>query len=67
MNYEQLGSLTVLAQTPPENVDPIAWRLGYANALSDLIAMIWPDAPGRQRLSLDELKADDARRGFGND
>ena len=46
----------------PDDVDPDAWRVGYSNAISDLIKTEWPDKPGARRITLDELKAEDLRR-----
>ena len=46
----------------PDGVDPNAWRVGYSNAISDLIKTEWPDKPGARRITLDELKSEDLRR-----
>lgn len=46
----------------PDDVDLDAWRVGYSNAISDLIKTEWPDKPGARRITLDELKTEDLRR-----
>ena len=58
-----IGRMSVKAQEPPPDTPQLAWRTGYQNALSDLIAELYPDLPGGRRLTMDELAAEDERRG----
>ena len=58
-----VGVLALKADQPPTDVqDELSWRVGYQNALSDLIADRWPDAAGGRRISCAEMTAEDERR-----
>lgn len=66
---EQINALSLIGilvrknyEDIPDGVDPDAWRVGYGNAISDIIKEFWPDEPGAQRITLEELKAEDLRR-----
>lgn len=61
-----IGQLAVNAERPPDGSPTVqlAWRTGYQNALSDLIAELFPDSPGGRRLSIEEIAAGDDERAY---
>lgn len=59
-----IGVLTTKAQQPPAGSESVqlAWRVGYQNAMADLIAEVFPGRGGGRRLSMEELAANDEQR-----
>lgn len=62
---EMVGHLLSTSQDYPQNMTEeglLYWRAGYQNAMSDLIAELWPGSGGGKRLTADDIRAEDARR-----
>lgn len=59
-----IGTLVEKAQNPPQGTPELrlAWRVGYQNAMSDLIAELYPEADGGRRLSMEEIALQDRLR-----